>query len=160
MLTCWSCLTFVDSYNDVLVLLGLAHFIPLLNCFDYSGRREMSAYLVNNVIGRSIKCPVYISFVNTSAVDPDPCLIFVGWIQIRSSSGNAYPCPKGQKDPQKIEEMEGISCCEVLDVYSNPWIRIRIDLDGSGSALKPMRIENTGEHPRFFLVFVHIFVSL
>jgi hypothetical protein len=48
-------LTFVDSYNDVLVLLGLAHFIPLLNCFDYSGRREMSAYLVNNVIGRSIK---------------------------------------------------------------------------------------------------------
>ena len=55
MLTCCSCLTFVDSYNDVLVLLGLAHFIPLLNCFDYSGRREMSAYLVNNVIGRSIK---------------------------------------------------------------------------------------------------------
>jgi hypothetical protein len=65
-------LIFVDSYNDVLVLLGLAHFIPLLNCFDYSGRREMSAYLVNNVIGRSIKCPVYVSFVNTSAVDPNP----------------------------------------------------------------------------------------
>ena len=25
----------IDSYNDVLVVLGLEHFIPLLNFFDY-----------------------------------------------------------------------------------------------------------------------------
>jgi len=40
----------IDSYNDVLLLLNLDHFIPLLNCFDYSGRREMSSYIVTNVI--------------------------------------------------------------------------------------------------------------
>ena len=47
----------VDSYNDVLVVLGLEHFIPLLNCYDYSGRKEMSAYLVNNVIDNSTVIP-------------------------------------------------------------------------------------------------------
>jgi len=40
----------IDSYNDVLIVLNLEHFIPLLTFFDYSGRREMSSYLVNNVI--------------------------------------------------------------------------------------------------------------
>jgi len=47
----------IDSYNDVLVVLGLEHFIPLLNCFDYSGRREMSSYLVNNVIENATCIP-------------------------------------------------------------------------------------------------------
>lgn len=47
----------VDSYNDVLVVLSLEHFIPLLNCYDYSGRKEMSAYLVNNVIDNSTVIP-------------------------------------------------------------------------------------------------------
>ncbi|XP_023337734.1 vacuolar protein sorting-associated protein 35 isoform X1 [Eurytemora carolleeae] len=47
----------IDSYNDVLIVLGLEHFIPLLNCFDYSGRREMSSYLVNNVIENSTCIP-------------------------------------------------------------------------------------------------------
>jgi len=47
----------IDSYNDVLIVLGLDHFIPLLNCFDYSGRREMSSYLVNNVIDNSTCIP-------------------------------------------------------------------------------------------------------
>jgi len=45
----------VDSYNDVMVVLSLDHFIPLLNCYDYSGRREMSAYLVNNVIDNNTR---------------------------------------------------------------------------------------------------------
>ena len=33
----------VDSYNYILTVLSLEHFIPLLNCYDYSGRKEMSA---------------------------------------------------------------------------------------------------------------------
>ena len=33
----------IDSYNDVMIVLGMEHFIPLLTCYDYSGRREMSA---------------------------------------------------------------------------------------------------------------------
>merc|ERR1719391_1496760 len=47
----------VDSYNDILTVLSLEHFIPLLNCYDYSGRKEMSAYLVNNVINNSTLIP-------------------------------------------------------------------------------------------------------
>ena len=33
----------IDSYNVVMIVLSLEHFIPILNCYDYSGRREMSA---------------------------------------------------------------------------------------------------------------------
>ena len=47
----------VDSYNDIMVVLALEHFIPLLNCYDYSGRKEMSAYLVNNVIDNATLIP-------------------------------------------------------------------------------------------------------
>jgi len=47
----------VDSYNNVMVVLSLEHFIPLLNCYDYSGRKEMSAYLVNNVIDNDTLIP-------------------------------------------------------------------------------------------------------
>ena len=47
----------IDSYNDVMIVLSLEHFIPLLNCYDYSGRREMSAYLINNVIDNSTLIP-------------------------------------------------------------------------------------------------------
>merc|ERR1719228_700940 len=47
----------IDSYNDIMVVLGLQHYIPLLNCYDYSGRREMSAYLINNVIDNSTLIP-------------------------------------------------------------------------------------------------------
>jgi len=47
----------VDSYNDVMVVLSLEHFIPLLNFYDYSGRKEMSAYLVNNVIDNGTMIP-------------------------------------------------------------------------------------------------------
>ena len=36
--------------NDLMIVLSLEHCIPLLNCYDYSGRREMSAYFINNVI--------------------------------------------------------------------------------------------------------------
>lgn len=47
----------VDSYNDVMVVLSLEHFIPLLNYYDYSGRKAMSAYLVNNVIDNATLIP-------------------------------------------------------------------------------------------------------
>jgi vacuolar protein sorting-associated protein 35 len=47
----------VDSYNDLMVVLSLEHFIPLLNCYDYSGRKAMSAYLVNNVIDNNTLIP-------------------------------------------------------------------------------------------------------
>jgi len=27
----------IDSYNDVMIVLSLEHYIPLLKCYDYSG---------------------------------------------------------------------------------------------------------------------------
>ena len=47
----------IDSYNDIMIVLALEHYIPLLNCYDFSGRKEMSAYLINNVIDNSTLIP-------------------------------------------------------------------------------------------------------
>ena len=47
----------IDSYNDIMVVLGLQHYIPLLNTYDFSGRKEMSKYLINNVIDNSTLIP-------------------------------------------------------------------------------------------------------
>lgn len=47
----------IDSYNDIMIVLGLQHYIPLLNCYDFSGRKEMSKYLINNVIDNSTLIP-------------------------------------------------------------------------------------------------------
>merc|ERR1719195_705561 len=47
----------IDSYNDIMIVLGLKHYIPLLNTYDVSGRKEMSKYLVNNVIDNSTLIP-------------------------------------------------------------------------------------------------------
>ena len=47
----------IDSYNDIMIVLGLTHYIPLLNCYDFSGRKEMSKYLINNVIDNCTLIP-------------------------------------------------------------------------------------------------------
>lgn len=40
----------VDHYNNVLTILDLEHYAPLLDCFDYHGRKLMAAYIVNNAL--------------------------------------------------------------------------------------------------------------
>merc|ERR1719341_2941216 len=47
----------IDSYNDIMIVLSLQHYIPLLNTYDFSGRREMSKYLINNVIDNATLIP-------------------------------------------------------------------------------------------------------
>jgi len=47
----------VDSYSDIMVLLSLSHYTPLLQCYDFSGRRHLSAYLINNVIDNETIIP-------------------------------------------------------------------------------------------------------
>ena len=47
----------VDSYNNVLTLLQLEHFAPLFDYFDYSSRKEMSLYVVNNAVESALKIP-------------------------------------------------------------------------------------------------------
>lgn len=40
----------VDNYNNVLTLLKLDHFSPLLEYFDFQARKTMSIHIVNNAL--------------------------------------------------------------------------------------------------------------
>uniref|UniRef100_T1ISA6 Vacuolar protein sorting-associated protein 35 n=1 Tax=Strigamia maritima TaxID=126957 RepID=T1ISA6_STRMM len=40
----------IDNCNDFLTILKLEYFGPLLECFDYKGRKSMSTYLINNAL--------------------------------------------------------------------------------------------------------------
>lgn len=47
----------VDSYNNILTLLQLEYFAALFEYFDYSSRKEMSLYVVNNAVESALKIP-------------------------------------------------------------------------------------------------------
>ena len=40
----------IESFNDILTVLGLKSFRPLLAMFDFEGRKAMSCFIVDNVI--------------------------------------------------------------------------------------------------------------
>lgn len=40
----------IVNFNDILTVLRLANFTPLLNMFDFEGRKSMSSFIVDNVI--------------------------------------------------------------------------------------------------------------
>ena len=40
----------VDSYNDVLTILQLKYFAPLFDYFVFDSRKEMSVYVVHNLL--------------------------------------------------------------------------------------------------------------
>ena len=47
----------VDSYNNIITLLQLEYFAPLFEYFDFSSRKEMSLYVVNNAVESALKIP-------------------------------------------------------------------------------------------------------
>jgi len=89
----------IDNYNDVMIVLGLAHFIPLLNCFDYSGRREMSAYLVNNVIDNNTSIP--------TAAMVDTILTIVAPLVQDQTDGPTAEAMKNE-DPEEFGEEQSL----------------------------------------------------
>ena len=40
----------IVNFNDILTVLSLANFSPLLNMYDFEGRKTMSCFIVDNVI--------------------------------------------------------------------------------------------------------------
>ena len=40
----------ISNYNDVLTVLSLPNFAPLLNMFDFEGRRAISVFIVENAV--------------------------------------------------------------------------------------------------------------
>ncbi|RZF33303.1 hypothetical protein LSTR_LSTR007648 [Laodelphax striatellus] len=47
----------VDHYNNVLTILELSHFVPILDYFDYAGRKSIAAYIVNNILNSETYIP-------------------------------------------------------------------------------------------------------
>lgn len=47
----------VNSFNDMLTVLQLAHFSPLLDMFDFEGRRAMAVYVANNIVENDTYIP-------------------------------------------------------------------------------------------------------
>ena len=65
----------VNTYNNVLTVLELSHFAPLFDHFNYAARKEMSLYVVNNVLEHGTLIPTQekvdalLQMVNTLVVD-------------------------------------------------------------------------------------------
>ena len=47
----------VDNYNNLLTLLKLEHYGPMFEYFDYYARKNMSIYIVNNVLENETLIP-------------------------------------------------------------------------------------------------------
>jgi len=47
----------VDNYNNLLTVLQLQHYGPLLDLFDYHGRKILAAYLVTNALENETQVP-------------------------------------------------------------------------------------------------------
>lgn len=47
----------VDYFNNILTILELKHYGSLMECFDYTGRKTLALYLVNNVLNNSTFIP-------------------------------------------------------------------------------------------------------
>ena len=45
----------ISNYNDVLTVLALPNFAPLLNMFDFEGRRAISVFVVENAVENETK---------------------------------------------------------------------------------------------------------
>ena len=48
----------LDHYNNILTVLELENYGPLLDCFDFYGRKTLAAYIVNNALHNE-------TFINT-----------------------------------------------------------------------------------------------
>lgn len=79
----------INNLNDMIAVLGLAHFAPLLSMFDFDGRRAMAVFIGNNII------------------DNDTCITTAE--QTETVLGLLAPLIKDQEDgptPEKWDDMD------------------------------------------------------
>lgn len=48
---------FIDQYNNVLTVIQLTYFAPLMELFDFYGRKSVSAYLISNALNNETLVP-------------------------------------------------------------------------------------------------------
>jgi vacuolar protein sorting-associated protein 35 len=57
----------VDNYNNLLTVLQLQHYGPLLEAFDYHGRKNLAAYIVTNALDNETLVPTQEQVRNLSS---------------------------------------------------------------------------------------------
>ncbi|XP_075218670.1 vacuolar protein sorting 35 isoform X2 [Lycorma delicatula] len=85
----------IDHYNNVLTVLELAHFAPLLEYFDYLGRKSIAVYIVNNVL-------------NSETFIPTPEEVDTVLIMIAPLIQDQPDQPPGEEDPEDFAEEQGL----------------------------------------------------
>lgn len=71
----------VDNYNNLLTVLQLQHYAPLLDTFDYHGRKNLAAYIVTNALDNETLIPTQeqVRYLCSSSLIVDcHCAIFFG----------------------------------------------------------------------------------
>lgn len=58
----------VDYFNNILTILQLNHYADLMQCFDYTGRKTLALYLVNNILNMHTYIPTQELVRNSQAL--------------------------------------------------------------------------------------------
>ncbi|KAF4518817.1 hypothetical protein B566_EDAN008146 [Ephemera danica] len=85
----------IDNYNSILTVLELQNFAPLLEYFDYLGRKNLSAYLVSNALDNETTIP--------TQEQVDAVLAMIG-----SMIQDQPDQPPGEEDPEDFAEEQGL----------------------------------------------------
>lgn len=85
----------LDHYNNILTVLELENYGPLLDCFDYYGRKTLAAYIVNNALHNE-------TYINTSE-QVDTILSMISPL-IEDQSDQ----PTEDEDPEDFAEEQGL----------------------------------------------------
>jgi len=85
----------VDNYNNLLTVLQLQHYAPLLDTFDYHGRKNLAAYIVTNALD-------YETLIPTPEQVDAVLTMLSSLIQDQSDQ------PSAEEDPEDFAEEQGL----------------------------------------------------
>lgn len=84
----------VENYNNLLIILQLQHYQPLMEYFDYAGRKSMSIYLIENALENNALVP--------TQEQVDQVLTLVSPLVVDQPDQ-----PKVEEDPEDFAEEQG-----------------------------------------------------
>lgn len=85
----------VDYFNNILTILELKHYGSLMECFDYTGRKTLALYLVNNVL-------------NNNTFIPTQELVDQVLVMISSLTEDQSDQPIVEEDPEEFAEEQAL----------------------------------------------------
>ena len=47
----------INNFNDIMTVLRLSHFAPLLQLFDFDGRKSLAVFIAENVLENETQIP-------------------------------------------------------------------------------------------------------